>query len=223
MRRTDSTLRAAVLVSGGGTNLQAIIDSRSSGRLNIELALVLSDKPKAFGLVRAQKAGIDSLCVLPAEYPDHDSFDTAVMQHLDRYQLDLVLLAGFMRILTPAFVSRYSGHLLNIHPSLLPLYAGLHTHRRVLEAGERWHGSTVHFVTEVLDGGPRIIQGRIPVLPGDDVERLAQRVLSVEHRIYPEAIRLISEGRVRYADGAAWLDGRRLDEPLQWQSGSDHQ
>jgi phosphoribosylglycinamide formyltransferase-1 len=140
------------------------------------------------------------------------------LRQLDRYRPDLVLLAGFMRILTPAFVARYAGCLLNIHPSLLPKYAGLHTHRRVLEAGERWHGSTVHYVTEELDGGPRIIQGRVPVLPDDDVDRLAQRVLAVEHRIYPEAIRLISDGRIRYADGAAWFDGARLTEPLQWKS-----
>lgn len=214
MKRADSTPRVAVLVSGGGTNLQAIIDSQKSGYLNVELAVVLSDKPQAYGLVRAKQAGIDSLCVLPAEHPDRQSFDSAVLRHLDRYRPELVLLAGFMRVLTPAFVSRYAGRLLNIHPSLLPLYAGLHTHQRALEAGERWHGSTVHFVTEVLDGGPRIIQGRVPVLPDDDVDRLAQRVLAVEHRIYPEAIRLIIEGRVRYADGAAWLDNQRLVEPL---------
>jgi phosphoribosylglycinamide formyltransferase-1 len=204
-----------VLVSGGGTNLQAIIDSQKRGHLDIQLAVVLSDKPQAYALVRAQQAGIDALCVLPADHPDRDSFDAAVLQQLDRYRPDLVLLAGYMRLLTPAFVARYAGRLLNIHPSLLPKFAGLHTHRRALEAGERWHGSTVHFVTEVLDGGPRIIQGRVPVLPDDDVNRLAQRVLAVEHRIYPEAIRLISEGRVRYADGAAWLDGKRLDEPIQ--------
>jgi phosphoribosylglycinamide formyltransferase-1 len=215
LTQADSTLRTVVLVSGGGTNLQAIIDSQKRGQLNIELALVLSDKPQAYGLVRAQQAGIDSACVLPAEHTDCESFDRAVLRQLDRYRPDLVLLAGFMRILTPAFVARYPGRLLNIHPSLLPKFAGLHTHRRALEAGERWHGSTVHYVTEVLDGGPRIIQGRVPVSPDDDVDRLAQRVLAVEHRIYPEAVRLIGEGRVRFADGAAWLDGNRLDEPLQ--------
>lgn len=215
MKRADSTLRAAVLVSGGGTNLQAIIDSQQRGQLDIELAVVLSDKPQAYGLVRAQQAGIDTICELPADHPDRDSFDSAVLRHLDRYRPDLVLLAGFMRILTPAFVARYAGRLLNIHPSLLPMYAGLHTHRRALEAGERWHGSTVHYVTEALDAGPRIIQGRVPVLPDDDADRLAQRVLVVEHRIYPEAIRLIGEGRVRYTDGSAWLDGSRLDAPIQ--------
>ncbi len=222
MKRADSTLRAAVLVSGGGTNLQAIIDSQKCAYLNVELVVVLSDKLQAYGLVRAQQAGIDSICVLPADYPDRESFDYALLQHLELYRPDLVLLAGFMRILTPAFVAHYSGRLLNIHPSLLPLFAGLHTHRRALDAGERWHGSTVHFVTEVLDGGPRIIQGRVPILPEDDVDRLAQRVLAVEHRIYPEAVRLIADGRVRYRDGAVWLDGSRLDEPIQLESGSDH-
>ncbi|HSD68901.1 MAG TPA: phosphoribosylglycinamide formyltransferase [Woeseiaceae bacterium] len=215
MTQAGSKLRTAVLVSGGGSNLQAIIDSAQRGELDIELVVVLSDKPEAYGLVRAREAGIATGCILPADHPRRESFDAALLQQLDRYRPGLVLLAGFMRILTPAFVSHYSGRLLNIHPSLLPGYPGLHTHRRVLEAGERWHGCTVHFVTETLDGGPRIIQGRVPVLPDDDAERLAQRVLAVEHRIYPEAIRLLSAGRVRYADGAAWLDGKRLDEPLQ--------
>ena len=203
-----------MLVSGGGSNLQAIIDSQRRGELDIELVAVLSDKPQAYGLVRAAVAGIDTGCVLPADHAQRESYDAALSQQLDRYRPDLVLLAGFMRILTPAFVAHYSGKLLNIHPSLLPKFPGLHTHKRALEAGERWHGCTVHFVTETLDGGPRIIQGRVPVLPDDDADRLAQRVLAVEHRIYPEAIRLICEGRVRFAEGAAWLDGKPLTEPL---------
>ncbi len=217
MTREGSKIRAAVLVSGSGSNLQAIIDRQTNGFLNIELAVVLSDRPQAYGLVRAKRAGIESLSVPASDFPDRDSFDAAVLAHLDRYQPDLVVLAGFMRILSSQFVNRYEGRLLNIHPSLLPQYPGLHTHRRVIDAGDRWHGCTVHYVSEVLDGGPRIIQARVPVLADDDEERLAQRVLAIEHRLYPEALRLIIEDRVHYADGAAWLDGKKLDEPLQLQ------
>lgn len=218
MTREAPQVRAAVLVSGSGSNLQAIIDRQRNGFLNLELAVVLSDRPQAYGLVRAEQAGIDSLSVPASDFPDRASFDAAVLRHLDRYQPDLVLLAGFMRILTSQFVKRYEGRLLNIHPSLLPQYPGLHTHRRAIDAGERWHGCTVHYVSDILDGGPRIIQGRVPVLPDDDEERLARRVLAIEHRLYPEALRLITEGRVRYADGAAWLDGNRLDQPMQLQT-----
>jgi phosphoribosylglycinamide formyltransferase-1 len=135
---------------------------------------------------------------------------------LDRYAPDLVILAGFMRILTPAFVRHFSGRILNIHPSLLPRFPGLDTHQRALDAGDLWHGSTVHFVTEELDGGPRIIQGRVAVKPGDTAAELAARVLAVEHRIYPEAARLIAAGRVQLQDGAAWFEGTRLDEPIQY-------
>jgi phosphoribosylglycinamide formyltransferase-1 len=206
--------RAAVLVSGGGTNLQAIIDARSNGTLDIELVLVISNRADAFGLRRAQDAGIETRCVPHTDFPDRHSFDAELVRELDRVQPDLVILAGFMRILSCDFVDRYTGRLLNIHPSLLPLYPGLDTHRRVIEARDVWHGSTVHFVTEELDGGPCIIQGRVPVLPDDDADTLAKRVLAVEHRIYPEAIRLIVEQRIRYSEGSVWLDGKKLHEPV---------
>jgi phosphoribosylglycinamide formyltransferase-1 len=207
--------RTAILVSGGGTNLQAIIDAWRTGKLTIEPVLVISNRADAHGLVRAKNAGIDAVCVPHADYPRRASFDAALAQQLDNHHAELVLLAGFMRILTPEFVARYPGRLLNIHPSLLPLYPGLDTHRRVIEAGDAWHGSTVHFVSEQLDGGPRIIQGRVPVMPDDDPQSLAARVLAVEHRIYPQAVQLVADGRVTYADGAAWLDGNKLSEPLQ--------
>jgi len=211
----DAALRVAVLVSGGGTNLQAIIDAHSRGTLDIEPVLVLSNNAQAYGLVRARTAGIPAKCVPHASFPDRASFDEAISAQLDTVQADLILLAGFMRILTPGFVAKYAGRLLNIHPSLLPLYPGLDTHRRAIEAGDAWHGSTVHYVTEKLDGGPRIIQGRVPVAQDDDAESLARRVLAVEHEIYPEAVRLIASGRLTCRDGDAFLDNRKLDEPLQ--------
>jgi phosphoribosylglycinamide formyltransferase-1 len=150
-----------------------------------------------------------------ADFPDRDRFDNALLKLLDAYHPDLVLLAGFMRILTPRFVSRYTGRLLNIHPSLLPLYPGLDTHRRAIESGDAWHGATVHFVTGELDAGPGIVQGRVPIECDDDEDALSRRVLAVEHRIYPRAVQLVSEGRVTFADSAAWLDGVRLPGPLR--------
>ncbi|MGH8223272.1 MAG: phosphoribosylglycinamide formyltransferase [Woeseiaceae bacterium] len=216
MKSRGRRLRAAVLISGSGTNLQAFIDNVAAGRLDIELALVLSNRGDACGLERAKRAGIETDCLPHSGFPDRAAFDAALLERLDARRPDVVLLAGFMRILSAPFVAHYAGRLLNIHPSLLPLYPGLDTHRRVLDSGDRWHGSTVHFVTEDLDGGPRIIQGRVPVLPDDDPGSLARRVLAIEHRIYPETVRLIAEGRVRYADGTVLLDGRPLSEPLQF-------
>jgi phosphoribosylglycinamide formyltransferase-1 len=214
----DSVPRVAVLISGSGSNLQAIIDSCSAGALDIEIAAVVSNQPQAHGLQRARNAGIDAHCLPHREFTDRESFDNAMAQLLRQYRPDLVLLAGFMRVLTAEFVAEFEGKLLNIHPSLLPLYPGLDTHRRVLEAGDAWHGSTVHYVSEELDGGPAIIQGRVRVERADEPDTLAQRVLKVEHRIYPRAVQLISEGRVRYADKLAWLDGKRIIEPLQLES-----
>ncbi len=205
---------AAVLVSGGGTNLQAFIDAAREQRLDLRLCAVLSDNPEAKGLERARRAGLPAECVPRAEHADAEAFEDALAERLARYAPDLLVLAGFMRILSGAFVARYEGRILNIHPSLLPRFRGLDTHRRAIDAGDRWHGCTVHFVTERLDGGPRIAQARVPVLPDDTPARLAARVLEMEHRIYPWAAGLVAAGRVRYADDAAWYDGERLDEPL---------
>ena len=209
---------AAVLISGGGTNLQAFIDAVAAGTLDLEIAAVISNKPDAFGLERARRAGIAAECVENGAYADREAFDTALIATLGGYSPDLIILAGFMRILTPTFVDRYAGRILNIHPALLPAYPGLDTHQRALDAGERWHGSTVHFVTEELDAGPRIIQGRVPVHGDDTAETLADRVLAVEHEIYPEAARMFATGRLAMRDGACWLDGERLDEPVQFDS-----
>lgn len=207
--------RAVILVSGGGTNLQALIDAVHDGRLALEIAAVLSDNPEAFGLERARRAGIAAESVRRGAYPDRASFDRAVGDRIAAHDATLVLLAGFMRILGPELVARYAGRMLNIHPSLLPRFPGLDTHRRVLEAGERRHGCSVHFVTDELDGGPCIAQARVAVRPGDTPERLAARVLEQEHRLYPWAAGLVASGRVVYREGAAYLDGKRLDEPLQ--------
>lgn len=217
LRLNVATLTAAVLVSGGGSNLQAFIDAVRDGRLELQLCAVLSDNPHAKGLERARLARIPAECLPREEYADAPAFDRALDERLTRYRPDLLILAGFMRILTGPFVARYAGRILNIHPSLLPKFRGLNTHQRAIDAGERWHGCTVHFVTERLDGGPRIAQSRVPVLPDDTAERLAQRVLAVEHRIYPWAAGLVASGRVRYADGCAWYDGEPLEQPLNFE------
>lgn len=202
-----------VLISGRGSNLQAIIDAIQSGELPARISAVISNCAGAYGLERAHRAGI------PTEVLDHRSFrsrrdfDQALAALIDRYSPDLIVLAGFMRILTPEFVQRYLGRMLNIHPSLLPAFPGLHTHERALEAAVTEHGASVHFVTEQIDGGPVIIQAIVPVLPGDDAETLAERVLALEHRIYPLAIRWLAEGRLRLAGDTVWLDGRPLSEP----------
>lgn len=202
-----------ILVSGGGTNLQAFIDAVREGRIDLEIAAVLSDNPTAHGLERARRAGVPAVCVPRADYADRASFDRALGDAIAARQPDIVILAGFMRVLGPELVARFAGRMLNIHPSLLPAYRGLDTHRRALEAGERWHGCTVHFVTEELDGGPCIAQARVPVHPDDTPERLAARVLEQEHRLYPWVAALLASGRLRYADGTAWLDDRPLTAP----------
>lgn len=215
-------LPIVVLISGNGSNLQAIIDAAQRGELPVEIRAVLSNRPGVQGLQRAARAGI------PAEVLDHTAFasredyDRALMALIDRYQPKLVVLAGFMRLLTDAFTAHYAGRMLNIHPSLLPKFKGLHTHRRALEEGTDEHGASVHFVTAELDGGPVVIQARVPVHPGDSPEQLAARVLAREHRIYPEAIRWFAEGRLRLGeDGRAMLDGHPLTAPVQFDEGTD--
>ena len=216
MSKTRSGTSAAVLISGSGTNLQAFIDATQSGALDLDLRVVLSNKCEAAGLDRARKAGIRTECVRHRDYPEREKFDAALVSVLDRYEPDLIILAGFMRILTPIFIDHYAGRIFNIHPSLLPRFPGLDTHQRAIDAGDKWHGSTVHFATEELDGGPRVIQGRVPILADDTAESLAARVLEVEHQIYPRAAALFAAGRLRYSDGMALLDGTPLEEPLQY-------
>ena len=205
-------LSVVVLISGSGSNLQALIDATANG-LPSRIAAVISNRGDAYGLERARRAGIPTQVLSHKHYPDRESYDAALAGRIDAYQPGLVALAGFMRILSPRFVQHYQGRMLNIHPSLLPEFRGLHTHQRALEAGVTEHGASVHFVTEELDGGPLIIQARVPVLPGDDPETLAARVLRQEHRIYPRAVQWFAEGRLRLDGGRVLLDGRPLERP----------
>jgi phosphoribosylglycinamide formyltransferase-1 len=206
-------LAVVALISGSGTNLQALIDA-ARGDLPVDLKAAISNRSGVQGLERARQAGITASTLDHKTFADRAGFDGALMQLIDAFAPQLVVLAGFMRILTPAFVAHYRGRLLNIHPSLLPKYPGLHTHARVLEAGDREHGASVHFVTEELDGGPVIIQARVEVRPGDDVDTLAQRVLQREHLIYPLAVRWFAEGRLALNSDQVVLDGRVLTKPV---------
>ncbi len=209
-----SPCKTAILVSGSGTNLQAFIDAVASGDLDLDIVVVFSNNPAAYGLERAEKAGIPTACIPHASLGDRATFDRALIQELEPYAPELLILAGYMRILSPEFVAHYSGRILNIHPALLPLYPGLNTHQRVLDAGDKWHGSTVHFVTEELDGGPRILQGRLQVNPGEKAEDLATRVQAVEHKIYPQAAGWVGSGRVKFRHGECWIDGKVATAPV---------
>ena len=183
-----------ILVSGRGSNMQAIVDAAIAG---VHVAAVISNRPDAGALGFAAERGIASAVVDHKAYPDRTAFDAALVDCIDRFQPDLLVLAGFMRVLTDDFVRRYDGRLINIHPSLLPSFPGLHTHRRALEAGVRVHGATVHFVTPTLDCGPIIVQAVVPVIEGDDEAVLGARVLAQEHRIYAQAVRWFVDGRLR--------------------------
>lgn len=184
------------------------------GRVSLELTVVFSNQSNAHGLQRAKNAGIATSCIQHDGYDDRESFDRDVAAALDEHEPELIILAGFMRILSPWFVAHYQGRVLNIHPALLPKYAGLDTHQRVLDAGESWHGSSVHFVTENLDGGPVILQGKLAVNARETASELRARVQAVEHQIYPQAANWFAQGRLEFKDKRAWLDGKRLDEPV---------
>jgi phosphoribosylglycinamide formyltransferase-1 len=205
---------AVVLVSGSGSNLQALLDAAAAD-LPLEVRAVISNRPDAYGLERAARAWVPTRALDHTRFPDRTSFEAALAELIDGFEPELVLLAGFMRILEPDFVARYSGRMINIHPALLPAYPGLHTHRRCLEAGDAEHGASIHFVTAEVDGGPVFMQVRVPVAPDDDPDTLAARVLAQEHRLYPAAVRLLCAGRVRLQDGQVQLDGRPLTQPLQ--------
>lgn len=205
-----SDKRIVVLISGSGSNLQAIIDQIDSGRISGRIAAVISNKADAYGLTRAANAGIATAVLNHRDYEDRAAFDSALQEAIDAQAPDLVVLAGFMRILTPEFVRHYAGRLFNIHPSLLPKYKGLHTHQRALEAGDEEHGCTVHFVTEELDGGPLVVQAATPVQNGDDADSLQQRVHQLEHRIYPLAVEWFCSERLRLTNGQVLLDGAPL-------------
>ncbi len=196
-----------VLISGSGSNLQAIIDQVESKEIHARIGAVISNKEDAYGLERARKADIETQVVDHRSYESREHFDAAMIRKIEQYRPDLVVLAGFMRILTPDFVRRYEGRMLNIHPSLLPKYPGLNTHLRALEAGDKEHGVTVHFVTPELDSGPNVIQAKVPVTDQDTPETLALRVQQQEHVIYPIAVKWFVQGRLTMNQQQAFLDG----------------
>lgn len=207
-------LRVVVLISGSGTNLQALIDAQGPA-CAFDIVRVISNRTDARGLARAAEAGIATRVIDHADFAGRDAFDMALAAEIEQAHPGLVVLAGFMRILGNAFVARFAGRMLNIHPSLLPAFQGLHTHRRALEAGVVEHGASVHFVTAELDGGPVIAQARVAVDPRDDEQTLAARVLEREHELLPKVVNWFAEGRLAMRDGRAWFDGAPVAEPVQ--------
>jgi len=202
----------AVLLSGGGTNLQAIIDAIEAKKLDAKIELVLSNKADAFGLVRAQNHGIPTEVLAHQTYPSREAYDQAVVDRLRGRGVELVVLAGFMRLLSPVFIKAYSNRIMNIHPALLPLFPGLHVQRKAVEHGVRFSGCTVHFVNEECDEGPIIIQAVVPVFSDDTEESLAARILKQEHRIFPRAIQLFAEGRLHVSGRRVLVDGLSKDD-----------
>ncbi|WP_281561536.1 phosphoribosylglycinamide formyltransferase [Thalassomonas sp. RHCl1] len=202
--------RILVLISGSGSNLQALLDASGADDYPGEVVAVVSNKADAYGLTRAENAGVDAITLSHTSFDSREAYDQALIEKIDAYQPDLVVLAGFMRILTPGFVQHYSGKLLNIHPSLLPKYQGLNTHQRAIDAGDKEHGVSVHFVTEELDGGPVILQAKVPVFPGDEASDLASRVHEQEHRIYPLVVKWFCQQRLCMLNDQALLDNQAL-------------
>lgn len=201
-----------VLISGSGSNLQAIIDACSAGLIkNSQITAVISNKENAYGLERARNANIEAIHIAPNQYTDREQYDEALADCIEQFKPDVVILAGFMRILSAGFVRRFKGKMLNIHPSLLPKYPGLNTHQRAMDAGDDVHGTSVHFVTEELDGGPVILQARVPIFDNDTVEEVTARVQKQEHAIYPLVTQWLAENRLTMSsDGKAILDGIEL-------------
>lgn len=202
--------KIVVLISGGGTNLQAIIDACSDSNYPAKVVGVVSNKTDAYGLTRAKNSDIATVALSHKDFDSREDYDQALIKKIDCFDADLIVLAGFMRILTPSFVQHYQGKLLNIHPSLLPKYQGLNTHQRAIDAGDDVHGVSVHFVTEELDGGPVILQAKVPVFEGDNCDDLAARVHEQEHRIYPLVVKWFAEQRLSMQDDNAILDDNIL-------------
>ncbi|MGH8447819.1 phosphoribosylglycinamide formyltransferase [Pseudomonas sp.] len=205
-----ATCDVVVLLSGTGSNLQALIDSTRTGDSPVRIAAVISNRSDAYGLQRARDAGIATRDLDHKAFEGREAFDSALIELIDAFNPKLVVLAGFMRILSAGFVRHYEGRLLNIHPSLLPKHKGMHTHQRALDAGDTEHGCSVHFVTEELDGGPLVVQAVVPVESADSAQTLAQRVHTQEHKIYPLAVRWFAEGRLILGEQGALLDGQLL-------------
>ena len=208
--------KIGVLVSGGGTNLQSIIDQiHNKNSHDAIISCVISNTPSAYALRRAQQAGIPNHVIEHINYPDRTSFEQALIQVFDEYEVNLVCLAGFMRVLEDGFIQNYQGRILNIHPSLLPHFRGLHTHQRALDHQHKEHGCSVHFATAELDGGPLVIQAHEPILANDDAESLAQRVLEKEHIIYPLCIQWLCDGTIKCENEVAYYQGQALTQPLR--------
>ena len=201
-----------VLISGSGTNLQSIIDAIAARKLDVKIVVVLSNKADAYGVVRAQNHGIPTEVLEHKSYPSREAYDQAVVDLLRSRGVELVVLAGFMRLLSPVFITAYSNRIMNIHPALLPSFPGLHVQKKALEHGVRFSGCTVHFVNEECDEGPIIIQAVVPVFPDDTEETLAARILTQEHRIYPRAIQLYAEGRLHIVGRKVLVDGVEKDD-----------
>jgi phosphoribosylglycinamide formyltransferase-1 len=209
----QTPLNLVVLISGNGSNLQALIDAQATSHYRV--VKVVSNRPDAYGLKRAQQHGIATEIIDHQNFPDRESFEQALIKAIDPAQPGLVVLAGFMRILTPAFTSHYLGKMLNIHPSLLPKYPGLHTHKRALESGDTEHGLSIHFVTDELDGGPVILQAKTPVNAHDTEDSLKQKVHELEHQAYPKAVELFACGNIHFTNHQAWWLDQPLTTPLQ--------
>jgi phosphoribosylglycinamide formyltransferase-1 len=207
-------LRLAILISGRGSNMEAVARACGEGRINARVAIVISDRPQAGGLAIARALGIETAVVPRNAFADRAAFEHALAGQIDAHDAQIIVLAGFMRVLSPEFVERYAGRVINIHPALLPKYRGLNTHARVLAAADTEHGASVHFATAELDGGPVVLQSRIAVRPAENEQELARRVLATEHVILPRVLGWLADGRLTWRDGRGWLDGRPLEAPL---------
>ena len=203
-----------VLISGSGSNLQAIMDRLAADNLDAKIDLVLSNRADAYGLERAAKAGIPTAVIDHKQFDSREAFDQEMIKVIDPINPELIVLAGFMRILSEGFVEHYNGRMINIHPALLPAYKGLDTHKRALADGVSHHGASVHYVTPELDSGAVIVQGRVPVIAGDDEEVLQARVHKIEHVVYPEVVSWFANGRLNNKDDIAYLDGKPLTQPV---------
>ena len=212
---TQAKKNAVVLISGSGSNLQAFIDQVSANELDLNISLVISNKADAFGLERASNSGIATDCINHRDYASRLEFDQALMARIDQATPDIVILAGFMRILTPEFVNHYANRLVNIHPSLLPKYPGVDTHQRAIDAGDQWHGASIHFVVPEVDAGPIILQGQLAIGSGDTPESLQQRIHKIEHKLYPLAVKWFTQGRLSLSNGKILLDGENSPKQLQ--------
>ena len=212
---TQAKKNAVILISGSGSNLQAFIDQVSANELDLNISLVISNKADAFGLERASNSGIATDCINHRDYASRLEFDQALMERIDQATPDIVILAGFMRILTPEFVNHYANRLVNIHPSLLPKYPGVDTHQRAIDAGDQWHGASIHFVVPEVDAGPIILQGQLAIGSGDTPESLQQRIHKIEHKLYPLAVKWFTQGRLSLSNGKILLDGENSPKQLQ--------